>query len=293
MSQSVGLDRLEVLIVDDKSSDGSAKLIEKLIEENSNIKGYFMQKNSGNASTGRNFGITKARGEYIYFLDSDDEIASDGLETLYKIAKETKDKFVVGKTVKVYDNFEKVSYKQHSDRELRNYPINKLRRMWWGGFAPASKLLDRKTIVENNLHFPNLKYGEDVKFYFDFLSNIETVSQTEKLITRMNRRSDNAGLISSSSVLESFDGNWQMISYIANSGMKKKFALKFLARRFELTALKGFLMNEAVTSKHSKSLGFKLRKREIVKLLNRFPEMLPYIVSDERREFARKLLKSN
>lgn len=62
---------IEVIIVDDCSTDGSQQLIQKLAEKDSKIIPIYLQKNQG-VSHARNYGIKKSQGEYITCLDSDD-----------------------------------------------------------------------------------------------------------------------------------------------------------------------------------------------------------------------------
>lgn len=65
----------EVIVVNDGSSDGSEKIIDKYLKKYSNLK-YFFKENGG-LSSARNYGVSKACGEYILFLDSDDYYEPD------------------------------------------------------------------------------------------------------------------------------------------------------------------------------------------------------------------------
>lgn len=67
-------DNIEVIIVDDGSIDGGAKVVEKYLLTSSKIK-YFYQHNAG-PSAARNLGLLKACGKYLLFLDADDLISS-------------------------------------------------------------------------------------------------------------------------------------------------------------------------------------------------------------------------
>ena len=69
----------ELIIVDDCSVDGSQKLIKEFATKDNRIKPFFQKKNSGKDSAPRNFGISKAKGKYICFLDSDDIWTKDKL----------------------------------------------------------------------------------------------------------------------------------------------------------------------------------------------------------------------
>ena len=66
------LDDIELIIVNDGSPDDSHKLIKEYCEKYPNIK-YYKKKNGG-LSSARNYGIKKAVGEYIGFVDSDDYV---------------------------------------------------------------------------------------------------------------------------------------------------------------------------------------------------------------------------
>ena len=82
LNQTKNID-LEVIIINDGSTDNSEDLITRYIQEhNFNIK-YYSKENEGVAQT-RNFGIEKADSEYIMFLDSDDYIIENTLEILEK-----------------------------------------------------------------------------------------------------------------------------------------------------------------------------------------------------------------
>ncbi len=72
---------LEIVLVDDGSTDGSGSLCDKCVERDPRIAVF--HKTNGGLSSARNYGIEKARGELIVFIDSDDYIAADTIEQLY------------------------------------------------------------------------------------------------------------------------------------------------------------------------------------------------------------------
>lgn len=70
LSQDV--DGMEVVIVDDGSTDGSPAICRAYAEANSSVR--YLRKDNGGVSSARNMGIVQARGKYITFVDSDDEV---------------------------------------------------------------------------------------------------------------------------------------------------------------------------------------------------------------------------
>ncbi len=75
---------LEIILVDDGSTDGSGDLCEKLAKKDERIR-VFHQENAG-SSAARNKGIKESRGEYIAFVDSDDYVDPDFIEKMVEAA---------------------------------------------------------------------------------------------------------------------------------------------------------------------------------------------------------------
>ncbi|KGQ46859.1 glycosyltransferase family 2 protein [Gallibacterium anatis] len=74
---------IEILLINDGSTDNSLEICQEYARKDDRIK-VFSQKNSG-AGAARNLGITRARGEYIGFVDSDDWVCEDMYQYLYEI----------------------------------------------------------------------------------------------------------------------------------------------------------------------------------------------------------------
>lgn len=76
--------RLEILLVNDGSTDGTGQLCDTLAAEDERIR--VLHKENGGSSSARNMGIEQARGEYLGFVDSDDYIEPDMYMQLYRAA---------------------------------------------------------------------------------------------------------------------------------------------------------------------------------------------------------------
>ena len=94
---------IEILLVDDGSTDDSGLICERLATEDEHIK-VVHQTNQG-LSAARNTGINHATGEYLAFLDGDDEyLLADGLQRLVWKAEETHADVILFQGVDVYPN---------------------------------------------------------------------------------------------------------------------------------------------------------------------------------------------
>ena len=83
LNQTIGFENLEVIFVDDNSTDDSKNIIKSLENKYDNVKSFYLSKNSGYAGKPRNIGIKNATANYLMFLDPDDLYFEDACEKLY------------------------------------------------------------------------------------------------------------------------------------------------------------------------------------------------------------------
>lgn len=85
---------IEIILVDDGSKDGSGEKCDRLASKDQRIR-VFHQLNGG-ASSARNRGLDEAKGEWITFVDADDSVNEDYLETMYDLVSPNIDSVVCG-----------------------------------------------------------------------------------------------------------------------------------------------------------------------------------------------------
>ena len=147
----------ELLVIDDCSTDSTVKIIKETIEK----KGRLLQtpKNSGTAAASRNIAIENAQGEYLLFLDGDDELFSENTlaEIDQHIGKNKYDIIYLGyENVGHTENYYRISTKENSTR--------KARLICDESFSVSSKVWNVKFLKENSIKFKEGMYYEDELF---------------------------------------------------------------------------------------------------------------------------------
>ena len=87
INQTIGNENLEIIMVNDCSTDGSDKIIDEYADKYDCCHAIHHETNSGGAHTPRNTGIEASTGDYIMFLDPDDRYTPDACEVLYNTTK--------------------------------------------------------------------------------------------------------------------------------------------------------------------------------------------------------------
>lgn len=99
------LDSYEIIVVNDGSPDNSQEIIDKYAAKYPDIVFAYKKKNGG-LGDARNYGIDKARGEYIGFVDSDDWVDKKMFEAMYNMAKQENDDIVICDATEINDGWE-------------------------------------------------------------------------------------------------------------------------------------------------------------------------------------------
>lgn len=149
-------DKLECILVDDCGTDNSIELAEKLIAENDSrvcFKIIRHDKNRG-LSAARNTGLKVSTGDYLYFLDSDDEITKDCIEMLVSPLVENNYDMVIGEIKILGDEVlhQLLQLKLKDGTVLYQPQILKTYRKKWCMIA-QNKLYRKHFIEDNQLHF--------------------------------------------------------------------------------------------------------------------------------------------
>lgn len=147
------LKEIEIILVNDGSTDNSLKIIKDYQKKYKNIV-LIDQKNTGQAIA-RNNAIQCAKGEYITFADSDDQLKETMLETLYQKGIDDNSDIVWCNAYKVKETTQLL----HDDP--KNYVEDPIKNYILFNASPWRKIIRKSLIVENELYFPKIRFYED------------------------------------------------------------------------------------------------------------------------------------
>lgn len=174
LNQTMDLNDIEVIMVDDNSTDGTRDIVKKYETKYPNFKAIYLKKNSGGASIPRNAGLKIASGKYVMFLDPDDEFAIDMCEILYKKIKKSNANIVKCNHKLISPNNTRIDY--HFDKNIPEVIINCKTEFPPNTSSVCNAIHDKNFLIENNIKFPNSKVIEDVIFSInEFFSTDEII----------------------------------------------------------------------------------------------------------------------
>lgn len=180
-------DKVEIICVNDGSTDHSERIIESYLKKNSNFS-YVSQVNKG-LSAARNAGIKEASGKYITFLDADDTFVENAVEKILEVISEDCCDLLGWGTFVNYFAWENLKESDNEYFKIR-YGRNQVVKpeMFNLVNVAAWNKAFRKDIVSNhNISFPVGLWYEDAAFFWIYLSCCKTVSFIPDKLTIYNR----------------------------------------------------------------------------------------------------------
>lgn len=171
---------IEILIIDDCSTDNSYKIMQEYAQKDSRIILYHNEKNLGVSKT-RNIGLDNAKGQYIAFIDSDDYTEPNLLEELYKNTINNLDAVVCvshfhvtngrkNRVMYTYGNFD------INDNFIKLYTQKNTKKLKFS-YGTWDKLYQK-----NILDTYKIRFYEDLKLHEDYLFNIQYFRYVKKYI---------------------------------------------------------------------------------------------------------------
>jgi len=180
LSQTIGFSNLQVIFVDDSSTDNSREIIDRYSETYENVISLHLSKNSGFAGKPRNEGMKFAFADYLLFLDPDDYLLDNACDILYRKIIESDADIVVGGYKK--EDWTAIWHSLIDAKEtLIENPKNNL-SIYFNPPGLASKLFKKELLLDNNIRFPEKLPAQDLVFLTETYLNSKSVLSLNEII---------------------------------------------------------------------------------------------------------------
>ena len=241
-------DDIEILLIDDGSTDGSKTVCKSYSIKYNNIS-YFYKENGG-LSDARNFGLRKATAEYVFFFDSDDMLLDHAIDEIYETLNNNKpqvliwDAMIIDEENRILDNSAETYYlhnglcsnQKYSGLDFIKYQINDhndyVTTVWLGAY-------NRELLISNNLFFEKGLLHEDELWTQKVLLNTENLIYVDKKWYLYRIRSNSIMNSTSknkernlSSLIYSYNSLYSYINWKIDDTDKKTMLLANITKRY-------------------------------------------------------------
>ena len=223
---------LEIICINDGSTDNSLKILEKIAENEQRIK--IIDKINGGVSSARNIGLDVATGDYIAFVDSDDWVHNRYFEILLDFAIKEEADIVACDYKQVFQ----MEVDNEFEDGMRCKVLNSQQALIRQCIRVCGKLYHKDKIQK--FHFPSkINFGEDTIFNVQLMSNSEKIKVIlieEKLYYYFSREDSETHSLPPSMYLEM--AKW----YLQNMGEKREYYLTEVFRTLLLYRYEGMII---------------------------------------------------
>lgn len=169
---------LEIIIIDDCSKDNTKQIIKEYAEKDNRIRPFYSSQNKG-VSFSRNIGLKASVGDYVMFVDSDDELTKDAVRRMVDIALKYDSDYV--------DSYEIINYKKKNNKTYM-FTESKLPKnnLILGDIKKNPKIINMYMYIKGKLIkkelINNLTFDEDLKIYEDVVFEAKLKSKLKNYV---------------------------------------------------------------------------------------------------------------
>lgn len=193
--QTIGFDNIEVIFVDDNSTDNTVNILKEYSDKFNNVKLFRTDENSGYAGKPRNIGLEKSTADYVLFLDGDDQLLVNACEVLYEKIRFYEADLVIGGQINVFED----GIQQHNPPltygKEKHFKNNQNRELLSIRPAISAKLFNKFLLTKNNIKFQEGIPGQDLIFLLEsILNSRNTITLNNFYVYYRNLNSDSVTL---------------------------------------------------------------------------------------------------
>lgn len=209
------LEQLEVIIVDDGSTDRTGSIVDEYQKKYSTKFKVIHKENEG-VSIARNIGLEKATGKYIGFLDSDDWVNYDMYEKLYKKACENDSDIVVCDTLAIYpDKKVLIESNINESSKIEDLMINAYAVIW-------NKIYKRE-IIDGIKFKSGMTFCEDVQFLYMVYPKIKKIGVIHETLHNYLQRVGSLTYTYNEKLYQLIDSLDDIVNYYKEQGFYQKY----------------------------------------------------------------------
>ena len=230
------LSDIEIIVINDGSVDKTAEIVEIFAKHDLRIK--LINQENQRVGAARNNGVTSAKGEYIVFVDGDDELENTAIEELYKtISSNGVDVAVFGASNFINNECKAGSYSvEKIPNNLKNkilYPEQIQKNLFKFPVLSMCKIYKKSFLEKNNIKFQKVRSGEDQIFHINSLLSAEKIYVLNKNLYKYRRNRKNSLTYSKQKKDNSPIMNFYAIEeFLRNNNFSKNLNYKILNKYF-------------------------------------------------------------
>lgn len=169
---------IEIIVIDDGSTDNTKKIINEYAKKDNRIRPFYSKTNKGVSAT-KNIGLKQSTGEYIIFVDSDDELIESAIRIMVDAANKYNSDYV--------DSYHLLYY-QKKNKKIVSFTEHKLPKevLVMGSLNDNIKVLDMYTYVTGKLIkrelVRDIKFDESISIYEDVIFEHELKTRIKNYV---------------------------------------------------------------------------------------------------------------